>query len=326
VVENSSDSQYALVLCTINRSDLVGILLNDLAKQTHKPNCVVVVDSSDDDLTCKVVNDTVAPFHIHYAHSMKGLPHQRNVGVYTLEKNCGLKPFKFVGFLDDDVSVSETYFENTIIAFEDNPSAVLVGGFDKNLVVRESTFLQRVLNLNSQKMGHVMKSGLVTYVHPVKNYESVTWVPGHSFNIRTDAFNSVRFRGEARIHGEDVEMQLRLSRLGSIIVPKDLAVDHHRSPVYRDSHRNDVAYNDGFRYWLSKNYPEICSTSWVLMSTFALSVRALLFAFTKHDRMQKLAFLGHLDFFKRLISGKELEQLVDHKEWQLFQTLNPIDK
>ena len=316
-------TKFALVICTINRSTLIEGLLTTLLKQSSQPDCVVIVDSSLDDLTKRVAEEFEVPFHLHYVRSLKGLPHQRNVGVKAIDDLFGLKKFAYVGFLDDDVLIENDYFEFASRAFAENPLAVLIGGYDKNLPIRKASRIEEFLMLNCNKPGHVLLSGLVTYVKPSKEYEEVVWLPGHSFNVRSSAFEFLRFRGQARIHGEDVEMQLRLSQLGEILVAKELGVIHHRSDVYRDSLRNAVAFDDGFRFWLGGQRPEIVKKRWVIVTSILLASRSLLLIFSKDGITHRLILKGHLDFFWRLISRKQIEQFVEHNEWESLQDWTP---
>ena len=311
--------KFALVVCTINRSTLVESLLIAVGKQSSKPDCVVVVDSSPDDQTKSVVENFRAPFDLHYVHSQKGLPHQRNVGIKTIEEVYALKNLDYVGFLDDDVSISPDYFQCASEALAENPKAILVGGYDKLLSIRATNRIEQILQLNSKKMGQVLRSGLVTYVKPEKKFEEVTWVPGHSFNVRASAFESVKFRGHVRMYGEDVEIQIRLGKLGQIIAVKDMGVVHYKSDVSRESLRNNVAYDDGFRFWLSGQHPEIVKKRWVIVSTVLLATRSFLLSFSNDGITHRLVFKGHLDFFRRLIARKQIEQFVEHDEWVTFE-------
>src|SRR4051794_13293035 len=105
-VERPTARDDAVVLCTRNRPHEVATSLMTLAAQTEPAAQVVVVDSSDDDATRRVVDEMRATWpdgsRLDHVPSRPALTHQRVVG---LARSRGA----IVHFVDDDVELASEY-------------------------------------------------------------------------------------------------------------------------------------------------------------------------------------------------------------------------
>ena len=199
-MQNNAAS-LALVICTRNRSHSLRNLLELIAIQKTIPDCILVVDSSDDDSTELLVKGYKKLPLLIFVKSKPGLPHQRNVGVRFLKKESLYENLMYVSFLDDDVEINPNYFENVIKCFSDNPRAVIVGGYDKAANYRAGNRITQFLNITGSSPGKILKSGITSYPFPDSKITQVSWVPGGMSNYRKWLFDFHEFRCQVRMYG-----------------------------------------------------------------------------------------------------------------------------
>ena len=299
-----------LVICTRNRPGPLRNLLANLAGCEVLPSQLIIVDSSEtplsdeDQLKISVQLDP----SFHYLKSEPGLPYQRNVAISFISHS--LTPPKIVAFLDDDVEVPANYFSKASNLLKKYKELVGIGAFDMNHGGNKDNLVRRLLLLSAPKSGgSLLSSGIATIRKPQLEMEQTTWMPGHSVFFRWPELKVTRFDESVRMYGEDVEMQLRISKLGKIALSQDLWVSHIPSPLNRDQIRSISAYSDGFRWRLAQDYPERVSFAKVFLSTFALLVGELAKGLITLNLDSLRSAQGHIDFFIRAISKKETQQL-----------------
>jgi len=95
----------SVVVITYDRSQIIGRCLDSLERQTVKPNRIIVIDSSENDETEKIVRDR----NIVYKHVRKRLyqPQARNLALEMVGD-------PIVAFLDDDCICTPEWMENII--------------------------------------------------------------------------------------------------------------------------------------------------------------------------------------------------------------------
>jgi GT2 family glycosyltransferase len=314
-LKSNNSVELALIICTRNRSDLLQRLLKLIARQMVIPDYVVVVDSSDDDSSKLIVKHETTLPRVFYVKSHPGLPHQRNMGIRFLKSQFKNNEISFISFLDDDIAIDPHYFENVKECFSENPEAVIVGGFDRAVIHRPGNRITQFLGIRGMLPGMILKSGITSYPNPNSAVSEVSWVPGGMSNYRKWVFDQYEFRGQVRMYGEDIEMQLKVRKFGKIIVSKKLAVSHLSATLGKDDKRSQASYGDGFRWWLAKTYRPEFSRFWVLITTILLSIQCLAFSLALLNKAKLDEFFGHLDFVSRLIFRKSTEQFVNHQEW-----------
>lgn len=304
-----------LVVCTKDRPDSMRQLLQALGRQRSLPHRVLIVDSSLDTETFDLVAKfrAVFPAQLDYLSSLPGLPHQRNMGIAAIAESANADKYDFIHFIDDDVVPANDYFEQAVMLLEKNPQAVCVGGHDEGLPAPSSARLRDALFLGSARTrGKVLKSGIAVVCIPIQPIEEVDWVPGHSMNFRSGPLVAERFDGRARMYGEDIEMQLRIAKHGTILCAKALRVRHFSESASRDQLRVATRFDDGFRWELTKRYPTRFSRAAVVSTTVLLGIGELVgWVFGQNPAGLQRA-RGHTDFLWAAIRGNETQQLVDH--------------
>ena len=301
----------ALIICTRNRTDHIDRWLNELAALSHGPSLVVIVDSNTSQQTYEIVkkHQEQSELSIEYVHSQSGLPLQRNNGIDFLLENSDGKCPEIIHFVDDDVSVQSNYFSTINTLFSEFPSAIAIGGFDKNRSKKLSNGkLRRFLLLGSRRMGVVLRSGICIPPLPQSRAEEVEWLPGLSQSFRTRIFEQVRFDSKIYFYGEDVDFYLRLRDFGIIICSNELPVDHLHEPSDRDQISTSIMYSDGSRWSLAHKYPHAISRWAVAFSTAVLLVGELTLGLLGKGKHHFSISLGHARFLKNVLFGKTIEK------------------
>jgi GT2 family glycosyltransferase len=314
----SSVSPVAVIICTRNRHHEISGLLEVLKSLGTKPEIVIVVDSSESP-TSELIQARVreiAGLNVEYVRALYGAPHQKNVGIEKLleyEKSTG-HSFEVVSFLDDDIIPGPDYFKNIISLFEENPEIFCIGGFDSSLPTLGFHRIRKFLGLTSDRIFVILPSGLTVAGKPVEPIVRCDWVPGGMQNFRRHVFDSHRFDGTVRIHGDEVEFQLRMEKrdFGRIAISSLLPVTHLAATSGKTSDRSSTFYLDGFRWKLAETYPERFSRFHVLLATFVLIVAEGVVSLGARSTVRFGRLLGHLDFLRALLAGIPLEEKVSH--------------
>lgn len=311
-LKGTNPTQHAVLICTRNRPEFLRELFDSLWNQTKPPSKIVVVDSSDnsktEELVAKYFTDSVVP--CTYLRSEPGLPYQRNVGIREIQ-TLGWPQDSIVSFLDDDIDLEATYLQNVLELFTENPDLKFIGGFAESSEEEPDNLARRISLLSAKNgAGKVLKSGICLAARPISALEEVEWVPGHSMNARLSIFEHVLFNPGPRMYGEDVEFQLRLASTNRIYSSNRLPVFHKQAPSNRDQLAAQEAYSDGFRWSLARRRlggVQAWAVIWAtLCMVFVLAFRAI--ATRDVDSGERLK--GHLLFLRRVVSGRETQQLL----------------
>ena len=219
----------AVILCTRNRPREVLALVEQLAEQTLLPCEVLVVDSSDSDELHEHLLRTSPS--CRYIHTAPGLTRQRNVGLEAL------LPCDYVLFLDDDVSLSDSFVEAVVRTFVAYPNAVGVGARTSDNPVTPPRPLERLMMLDSRRSGRLLRSGVNVPFRDNSGPYPVEWLPGCAMAYRHASMKGMRF-DESRLGvgwGEDVDFSARIAVRGQLMIITEPPVVHAQSPIGRDS-------------------------------------------------------------------------------------------
>lgn len=305
----------ALIVCTRNRVGEITGLLGCLQEMAIVPNRIIVVDSSERLMANEVraLCESASNLEVTYIHSLYGAPHQKNVGLDHLAK-LDFAETELVAFLDDDIVPNEKYFEKLISLFKGNSEVFCFGGFDRKLTRPKVTKLRQALGLDSEKINVLLPNALSVAHIPLEEVVICDWVPGGMQNFRVEAVEENRFDGTIRIHGDEVEFQLRLQSkgFGKIATSSLLAVDHMAAQSGKTNFRSSTGYLDGFRWRLAKEYPKRFSKAAVVRSTILLAMGEALLWASRGRKSGLFAFMGHVDFLVRVLLGKETLERVSH--------------
>jgi len=191
--------------------------------QTHLPNEILIVDSSDNDLVSTLIKESrYSSLPIHYIQSESGLTRQRNIGIDASQGDI-------VFFFDDDVVLDIEYIEKVIEIYKDDSLDNVGGvqGIDLNiknsfLKHKKALLFHRLFLLNrSDKYSKLLTSGNITHLDvasPEIRYLTpplrVYCLSGCIMSYHRKVFDDFRFDENYKgySHGEDAEFSHRVSR------------------------------------------------------------------------------------------------------------------
>ena len=123
--------KFTLIVCTYQRPGPLLTLLKSIAKQTLFPDQILIIDGSKNDGTRKAL-EGYSFKNLKYCKvgkNNRGLTKQRNFGIERVATSS-----EIVCFLDDDIVLTSTYFQNLLDTYHKFPDAVGVGGYIKDEV------------------------------------------------------------------------------------------------------------------------------------------------------------------------------------------------
>jgi GT2 family glycosyltransferase len=306
---------FGLIICTRNRAIELRTLLNAIVEMKQVPCKIVVVDSSGENVSKEIrrICETSDLRNLHYIHTEYGAPHQKNVGLEYLASS-DLYTLEAVGFMDDDIIPNPEYFEATLELLKKNNQIFCIGGFDRNLNRPKVSALRLALGIDARGPNRLLQNGLSTAGIPSSELEYCDWVPGGMQSFKRQAVERNRFDGTIRIHGDEVEFQLRLEAqgFGRIATSNRLGVTHTGSTAGKTDIRTSTGYLDGFRWRLSQEHPERFKPSSVLWATLVLALGEVIRWTVSQNQEHLKCAMGHLDFIIRLVRRRETLEKVSH--------------
>jgi GT2 family glycosyltransferase len=237
-----------LVLCTRNRPREVRTCLDTVRVQARVPNRVLVVDSSDDDETERVVRELAGAWPdgsvLEHLRAEPGLTRQRAVGIDATAD-------EIVHFVDDDTVLDPGYFAAIVGVFAADRDGRLggVGGFVTDQPPHHFRRVDAWLGLDSAAEGVVLPSGrnVRVYREPPAPIE-VDWLPGCAMSYRRAVFASERPNPAVAHASEDVELSYRVRQHWRLVVTPAARIEHHESPRNRPSREQIVRVELVSRY------------------------------------------------------------------------------
>lgn len=230
-----------VIIVTLDRPDCVRRCLQCLCDQDSKPDQIVVVDASIDNITSDVVNDFSAVVYLH---------NNNGYGRMTASRNIGLKVAigDIIAFVDDDAFAHPKWLENLVATYI-NPSIGAVGGRVLNNQLGEEL-------LGIKEIGRLKGNGNLTgyfAADPGKTIE-VDHIMGCNMSFQREVIARLGgFREDyPGISGirEDSDMCLRVKALGyKILFNPAACVDHLGAPQAKGK-RFDMRY----AYYTQRNH------------------------------------------------------------------------
>ena len=188
--------RFSLILCTVNRVDVVREYFDSLARQQDAPPFeVILVDQNPDERLMPIVADFQDRFPIRRYTAKPGLSRARNLGLRYAEG-------EIIAFPDDDCTYPETLLKN-------------VSDFLRQEMV------DGISTLVTDKQGR--QSGTVMYRTARRITESNVWRCGVSISIfvKREAVDGIRFDEELGVgsgtvygSGEETDFLLNLIHAG----------------------------------------------------------------------------------------------------------------
>jgi len=118
-IQADSQGGVAVIVATCGRAPLVNILLQNLEKQTRRPDAIYVVGASEDD----IAGLDQGQQGLTTVVGRRGLPLQRNDGLRLAGDR-----FSTIVFFDDDFIPSRYWIETVANLYEENPDVVSITG------------------------------------------------------------------------------------------------------------------------------------------------------------------------------------------------------
>ena len=239
--------KIGIVIPTRNRREELTNVLQCIMDQDCKINEVIVVDSSDLELTPPNFAKTETKFSYIYTN-IRSAAEQRNIGKRSLNSEID-----FIAFLDDDISIERDYLSKLLDIFASSDVIGASGvAINRKLSKRRtkpfgfSGFIHKLFLLDSNKDGILLKSGVNIPIRSDKSEENVVdWLIGcamwRSFSIKDLEFES-DFKGQSL--AEDVIFSVRAGERGKLITNPSIIINHYESEIERP---NKVAH---YQMWV----------------------------------------------------------------------------
>jgi len=230
----------SVVIATYKRPDHVRTCLEHVARQTTQPKEVLVVDSSPDFGTAKVVADFGG---VRYLRSELGRGHTASARALGMEHTTG----DVVAFLDDDAFAEPDWLAELMARYADE-SVAAVGGRTLNGHEGEDTE-------GVDRIGLFLPDGSLTgyfAADPGRDID-VDHVIGANMSVRRDVvarLGGIHDHYPGTCFREETDIQLRMRRAGHRIVFTPDAVVHHVAGTYAKGRRFDTRY----QYFASRNH------------------------------------------------------------------------
>ena len=221
-----------VVVATFNRPDNVRTCLEHLARQTRRPDDVVVVDSSPHRLTADVVADFPGVRYVRNDAGPGTLATSRAIGVEQTRSDI-------IAFIDDDAYADPEWLANIVARYED-PSVGAVGGRASN--GRPGEELE-----GHDAVGRLLPDGTLSgnFAADTGHDLDVDHVLGANMSVRRAALEQIG--GIVDLYPgtclrEESDIMLRLGRAGHRIVYTPSALVEHVAAPYTKGERFDVRY------------------------------------------------------------------------------------
>lgn len=296
--------RFSLIICTYKRSDALERLLNAIQDQTVYPDEILIIDSSEDIETERMLieNDYLKLSYYRVEDKDKGLTRQRNYGLKKVADNVDI-----ICFLDDDIVPEDNYFEQLLNTYKIKPGAIATGGWIKDETDWKNIgkdyqpgFDEYLIDGYVRKLGqrNVLrkKLGLLSYLPPGfmpefshgfstgffppsdKVYE-VEYFMGGVSSYKRSVFQKIKFSEKFIGYGlyEDMDFCLRLSRIGKLYVNTSAKVAHLHEESGRPNYYKygKMVIENGFHVWrLKYNNPTFSAKiKWGSINILLLLIR-----------------------------------------------------
>lgn len=274
--------EFTLIVCTYQRPQPLLKLLNSVVDQNKYPDQILIIDGSRDARTKEILQKNHFRNIEYYKIPDKdrGLTRQRNFGI-----NKVVSTSEIVCFLDDDIVLTPTYFENLLNTYLEFPGALGAGGYIIDEVKWERTrnnsvafdefqcdgwkrklgsrnVLRKKLQLLSNKApGHMPESGngfSTGFLPPSGKTYPVEFFMGGVSSYRQKLFQEIEFSNYFEGYGlyEDMDFCLRASKLGQLYVNTSAMLYHYHQEEGRPNNfrYGKMVIRNGWYVWRLK-YP-----------------------------------------------------------------------
>jgi len=254
--------RISVIVPTRNRIESLGDCLNSIILQTVLPYEIIIVDSSDEDITLfddfRLIVNRAKSLNIMfvYKHERPGLTHQRNVGASAA---CG----DILFFFDDDVVLSSDYLEKILETFRQFPKygggMGTVHGVKKNFSINKFLRIIFLMQRNNSS-GKFTFSGMPTHAYGKNKFCEVEALGGCCMCYRSEVFIKYIFDEnlDAYAYMEDCDFSKRVSRDYKLFYNPQAVLEHRQTKLHSDQIvKNRAMFVRNYTYLFFKNfYPE----------------------------------------------------------------------
>jgi len=248
-MEESTMMRVSVIVITLNRPAYLARCIQCLLKQTQRPHEIIVVDSSSDDITSKLLAAQFpSVIYLRNESDRGNMPCSRNIGIKRASGDI-------MAFLDDDSFAEPQWLENIEAPYRDREVGA-VGGRALNNQPGEST---RGVN----EIGKLHANGQIVHnfaANPGKVID-VDIIIGCNMSFRRDVLGQLG--GFREYYGgsgscEDTDICLRVKQLGYRLQFSPAACVEHVGAPQSKGRRFDLRYEfygyRNFHIMLMVNY------------------------------------------------------------------------
>jgi glycosyltransferase involved in cell wall biosynthesis len=222
--------KIAFVVPTMDREKDLRVMLGSLARQSHQPDQIVVVDGSYVEI--QHVIDEFPSLKIDYVRVFPpSLSKQKNAGVERVNDDITL-----VGYLDDDLELYPDAIEKMINFWNKAPNEyggaafAIVGG------ERKVGGLRKLFGLDSDVPGMVLSNGFVSMLDDPKETIEVDWLNGGATVWRREVIKKYSydewFQGSGFM--EDMDYSFNIRERYRLVLLSDACTEHHHHSIRGD--------------------------------------------------------------------------------------------
>jgi glycosyltransferase involved in cell wall biosynthesis len=273
---NFAKDKISIVIPTVGRCDELRRTLQSLARQTRRPDQLVIVDEKGEG---EVLAQEFPDLSIVVTTFPRGSASaKRNRGIQCVAPNIDL-----IGFMDDDIVAEPEAIQEVLAFWKTAPEEI--GGVGCNWINQPPLYAPRLkslpivsrLGLYDSRGGLVMRSGFQTVLGIVTENRYVQWLPSGAVvyprHVLNGHFMDEWFGGYSYL--EDLDFSYDLGKKYKLVVVANARFSHYPSPIGRvDSYafgKMEVAN----RLHFVKKHPELSPACCVL----ALAIRTLMSIF-----------------------------------------------
>jgi len=227
-------------------------LLKSVEKQVLYPNEILIIDGSTNIETEQILKKSsfINLKYFKVSEEEKGLTKQRNYGINLVNESS-----EIVCFLDDDIILVESYFENLIKTYSLKKNALAVGGYILNESGWEKVSTKKSNNkfyfdgwMRNEPLRFKVRGlfkllpksnpGIfssfahgrsVGFLPPSGKVYEVEQIMGGASSYKKEIFKNLSFSTYFEGYGlyEDVDFSLRLSKMGKLYVNTSAQLYHY---------------------------------------------------------------------------------------------------
>ena len=311
---------FTLIVCTYMRPKPILELLKSVSEQTLYPDEIIIVDGSTNSETEQTLKEEVfenLKYH-KVDEANRGLTRQRNYGIDLVAETS-----EIVCFLDDDIILTPTYFEELIGTYGTYDDALAVGGYITNEVEWEAATRTEKKNCfhydgwmrnEPSRFRMRRKFGLqpdaepgflptfshgrsIGFLPPSGKIYKVEQLMGGVSSFKKEVFDNLSFSTYFEGYGlyEDADFSLRVAKQGTIYINTNAQLAHYHNASGRPNRYKygKMVVRNGWYVWRVR-YPNPRTKARLKWNATAFLLTAIRFTNVLTSDKKKEAFTESL--------------------------------